>query len=179
MALIKCSECQRDISDKAEFCPGCGLPMSNKSKLTVENSKPELESAVSDNKSEDVDGSGCFGLSLIILVLLILVLIAKCSSNSDSAKVTGYSSAASISASERYPGPWMDDGNPEIIRALISNKIEGCGEFQYRKSYDNTSEYLVYCTRDGKNWVSYIVFPRDILDSDVQGPYRIDPSIPP
>jgi hypothetical protein len=24
MALIKCEECQREISDKAESCPGCG-----------------------------------------------------------------------------------------------------------------------------------------------------------
>ena len=26
MALIKCPECQNSISDKAEFCPHCGLP---------------------------------------------------------------------------------------------------------------------------------------------------------
>lgn len=28
MALIKCSECNRDISDKAAACPGCGAPVS-------------------------------------------------------------------------------------------------------------------------------------------------------
>ena len=27
MALIKCSECGREISDKAEVCPGCGAPV--------------------------------------------------------------------------------------------------------------------------------------------------------
>ncbi|MBS0413765.1 MAG: zinc ribbon domain-containing protein [Proteobacteria bacterium] len=27
MALIKCSECGRDISDKASACPGCGAPV--------------------------------------------------------------------------------------------------------------------------------------------------------
>lgn len=27
MALIKCSECGRDISDKATVCPGCGAPV--------------------------------------------------------------------------------------------------------------------------------------------------------
>ncbi|MBV5327369.1 MAG: hypothetical protein JZU65_06980, partial [Chlorobium sp.] len=26
MALIKCSECNKDISDKATTCPGCGCP---------------------------------------------------------------------------------------------------------------------------------------------------------
>ena len=28
MALIKCSECGREISDKAATCPGCGAPVS-------------------------------------------------------------------------------------------------------------------------------------------------------
>lgn len=28
MALIKCPECGREISDKAEACPGCACPMS-------------------------------------------------------------------------------------------------------------------------------------------------------
>ena len=27
MALIKCSECGRDVSDKAPACPGCGAPI--------------------------------------------------------------------------------------------------------------------------------------------------------
>ena len=27
MALVKCGECGREISDRAESCPGCGMPM--------------------------------------------------------------------------------------------------------------------------------------------------------
>ncbi len=27
MALIKCPECQREVSDKAPICPGCGYPL--------------------------------------------------------------------------------------------------------------------------------------------------------
>lgn len=27
MALVKCSECQKEISDKAESCPHCGNPI--------------------------------------------------------------------------------------------------------------------------------------------------------
>ena len=27
MAIIKCPECGRRISDKAKVCPGCGYPM--------------------------------------------------------------------------------------------------------------------------------------------------------
>ena len=28
MALIKCSECGKEISDKAKSCPNCGSPVS-------------------------------------------------------------------------------------------------------------------------------------------------------
>ena len=30
MALIKCSECGKQISDKAEFCPHCGITINSK-----------------------------------------------------------------------------------------------------------------------------------------------------
>ena len=32
MALINCKECGREISDKASMCPGCGCPLSTKSR---------------------------------------------------------------------------------------------------------------------------------------------------
>ena len=30
MALIKCSECGKEVSDKAKTCPNCGNPTQNK-----------------------------------------------------------------------------------------------------------------------------------------------------
>lgn len=38
MALIKCSECGKDISDRAGACPGCGAPVSG-SAATAPSSK--------------------------------------------------------------------------------------------------------------------------------------------
>lgn len=38
MALFKCPECGRQISNKAVSCPGCGYPISKE----VGNDKPEL-----------------------------------------------------------------------------------------------------------------------------------------
>lgn len=35
MALIKCSECGKDISDKASICPNCGCPLSEMVKSGV------------------------------------------------------------------------------------------------------------------------------------------------
>ena len=39
MALIQCPECGKMISDKAEFCLGCGYPIS----LTLEEDIPYEE----------------------------------------------------------------------------------------------------------------------------------------
>ena len=39
MAMIKCRECEREISNKAEKCPHCGFPLSKKSK---ENKKTNV-----------------------------------------------------------------------------------------------------------------------------------------
>ena len=34
MALIKCSECGKEISDKAPACPNCGMPLRSKDRRT-------------------------------------------------------------------------------------------------------------------------------------------------
>lgn len=35
MALIKCSECGKEISDKAESCPNCGNPINKKEESKI------------------------------------------------------------------------------------------------------------------------------------------------
>lgn len=34
MALIKCSECKKEVSDKAKTCPNCGSPISQLKEIT-------------------------------------------------------------------------------------------------------------------------------------------------
>ena len=43
MALIKCPECGREISDKAESCPGCGCPASEFEPNKVVDTRSELD----------------------------------------------------------------------------------------------------------------------------------------
>lgn len=56
MALIKCPECEKDISSRAEFCPHCGLPSAffiEKPKTEVKKSKNlEIKNAIEDFNSE-------------------------------------------------------------------------------------------------------------------------------
>lgn len=75
-----------------------------------------------------------------------------------------------------YPGAWQSDAPGDIIRALAVNDVRGCGEFHHKASVRNSGEYLVYCTRDGQTWTSYLVWPN--VDR-ISGPARPDPKISP
>ena len=50
MAMIKCSECNKEISDKAAFCVGCGAPISS--------SSPDDTSTQASAKIGDLNGDG-------------------------------------------------------------------------------------------------------------------------
>lgn len=49
MALIKCPECGREISDKAISCPGCGCPASEFQKDNVKSRYQETNYGISDD----------------------------------------------------------------------------------------------------------------------------------
>jgi len=75
---------------------------------------------------------------------------------------------------QRYPGPWHDDLHIGISRALVKNKIRGCGEYKYRPSIKDSGEYLVHCSADGARWSAYIVWEHS---GAVTGPHAPDPSL--
>lgn len=61
MALIKCPECKKDISDKAEICPKCGYELKEQS--TEKEAKPSF------NKLENFK----FDYKFIVIIALIIV----------------------------------------------------------------------------------------------------------
>lgn len=69
MALIKCTECDREVSDKASSCPGCGSPIA----ATPETTKPVRVKTSEDNFM--TRSRGCADVLLILFVILILFLI--------------------------------------------------------------------------------------------------------
>ncbi|WP_143482089.1 hypothetical protein [Pseudomonas congelans] len=84
--------------------------------------------------------------------------------------IAGYSETVE----EMYPAPWLERFNADINKALASSQIRGCGQYRYRVSTRSSSEFLVYCSRDGKNWLAYMVWPKI---SKVLGPYQPDPDL--
>jgi len=104
MALISCPECNKQISDKANICVGCGAPVvidspqSNfKSDATIaeeisaeditslntSNLTPTIDNSNLDGTNSDIKrGNTFFGYLLVSLVIIILIFLLTGGSNS-------------------------------------------------------------------------------------------------
>ena len=68
MALIKCPECGKQISDKAESCPNCGYRIES----TIEEKK-EIPSTIKQEAKEiDKKISICYAIVAVLVVLLFV-----------------------------------------------------------------------------------------------------------
>lgn len=79
------------------------------------------------------------------------------------------------STTEPYPGPWQESPNVDISETLKSQSVPSCSRYKYRRSSQNQSEYLVYCTSDGSKWTGYIVLAH--LHKIPVGPFEPDPAL--
>lgn len=68
MALIKCSECKKDISDKAECCPNCGCPISAMKQSPV--------FATNEKKNKRKGSIHLKALIAIVAISTVMILIA-------------------------------------------------------------------------------------------------------
>ncbi len=84
--LIKCPECNKDISDKALFCPHCGYPFDNKLNninQMVKNTKKEEHNVINAPKPKNDEWtekwlykpSHSKAISFIIFFILLLISI--------------------------------------------------------------------------------------------------------
>jgi uncharacterized membrane protein YvbJ len=64
MALIKCSECQSDVSENAQTCPHCGNPL--------KNPPQKVEIVEVERTSKKWKKKSLWGLAFIIVGLLLL-----------------------------------------------------------------------------------------------------------
>ena len=78
MAIIKCPECGRPVSDKAPFCPNCGVEIAGKVATAQQQpatsqpqSAPETVTTPPDTPKEKKNGT-----RNIIIVCLVLIAVA-------------------------------------------------------------------------------------------------------
>lgn len=70
---------------------------------------------------------------------------------------------------QSHPGAWKEAPDPAITAALVKNRTPACDHYRYRQRAGGLPEYLVQCTADKSNWVTYFVWPRA---ETVKGPAR-------
>jgi len=75
MAIIRCPECNKDVSDRAKACPHCGFPMNHS--VAIHNNISEREE-VEESKSRKrrlliFFAIGSVGLVLILVVVFLVV----------------------------------------------------------------------------------------------------------
>jgi hypothetical protein len=70
---------------------------------------------------------------------------------------------------QSHPGAWKDVPDTEITAALAKNKIPGCPQYRYRQRTGGLPEFVVQCTTDKANWVTYFVWPKS---EAVKGPAK-------
>lgn len=87
--------------------------------------------------------------------------------------MSGYA-MADAEISEKYPGPWQENFDQRITKTLAVNGIRGCGQYKFKEDAKQSKSYIVYCSRDGQNWLAYIVWA---ASEKVMGPYAPDPSL--
>lgn len=113
MALIKCSECGREVSDKAGSCPGCGAPISTKATAAAAPAKKK---------------TGC--LTWIITGILgLAILSALIGQYSDDSTSSGTSAVSRPPAPAPKPAidksPDKQNGREKLIADLQQRGVFG------------------------------------------------------
>lgn len=118
MALIKCSECGKDISDQATSCPGCGCPVKHEqdappqfAQQNAQNVPPQFAQqntqnvpphfaqqnnspnpSVNTGARPKKKGHGCLTTVIVILALMVIFIFAGVSNETKSRNASAESS---------------------------------------------------------------------------------------
>lgn len=143
MALIKCPECGKEMSDMAESCPQCGMPINE---IKAASGKPNVNTPKIQSKAEK-NGMPKWGWILIIVGSLLIVggIVFFCFMGKSSDFKDVHEEAVQISypdittqgvkpffvGSSMYDIPAKGDFYDTILLEKKYNAFEECGEMHY------------------------------------------------
>lgn len=175
MALIKCSECGKEISDKASSCPNCGAPVACTN--AIEPSKQPQVKPVKEKKK-----GSCLKTLLIAIAVFILFcsLVGSCgnddkeenssestiqesddNNDANSAETEPDYVAASENVDSATDELDVQDSTPAMSK---EDFIASCQEFNYKTIARNPDEYTgqnfvvdvkIFQTANGKWYTEY------------------------
>ena len=150
MALIKCPECGKEISDASTACIHCGYPISKnpdvqkKVKSNIENKEKETPKSEAE---EEKTKAGCIwiGFAAIILLFFAIGIMGESDSSSASTKPKSYTPTYEYNIPD-YEYDVPDDG--------LSGGEYWCmgkGDTCQNKTYSAYDFYCSSCDPDGDN----------------------------
>lgn len=162
MAMIKCGECGRDISDKAPACVGCGAPVKAGSVATVFG---------------DVDGDGKVGLSDVKAAFSAIG--SKASDLAQEATRQGKEMLKSQSQKDADAVHALSQGFGDEKPTLLSESDKNCSAFKaaLESTVDVKYAEIMRGKTDADRFLTYI--DGQILTASVRnvfkGPLRVTP----
>ncbi len=165
MALIKCPECGKEISDSAKNCPQCGYPLHTEEAENQDeqsNSKEEVKTIVVEKKSRH----GCLTFILVAVAIILAIVICTPSSSELSDQPESFEQVTvnqmrddlksnEIKAQNTYKGKWFE----------ITGRL---GDMDSDGSYFNLEDehflyaYTVQCyiPSNNRKWLSNVLMTK-------------------
>jgi hypothetical protein len=152
MALIKCPDCGREVSDRAPTCPQCGAPIRPAARQPV--IQPQVIQAPPQKQPKQIGclGSGC----VILIVLFVIVWIAA-----ESISPNHPAPVASGSSSSPAPSPSNESREEQALRNVHITKFSWekggfdnvmIANFTIRNDNDfPVKDIGIKCTHEGKS----------------------------
>lgn len=131
MALIKCPECGKDISDKASTCPNCGHPISpQQTTVNVTQVQPE--------KKEKKKGSCLTKIIGFVVVIIIIGVIASSGSKDDNKTKTSDAGSSTATTEKSTSEEAETTEEPEYINVTSTELIDAYNDNQVscKQNYD-------------------------------------------
>jgi RNA polymerase subunit RPABC4/transcription elongation factor Spt4 len=119
MALIKCAECGKEVSDQAFVCPNCGNPINSAQRsgsMIIKAQKPAKKT------------SGCLKLiGIISIAFLAAIIIAAYKGSSSRSGGTGTTAPR---AAQTQAAPAIDVTATALVKAYESNEISADAQYK-------------------------------------------------
>lgn len=151
MALIKCPECGKDVSDKAEICPRCGMQLGVKK----EESNNQHELNLQPKQKKRKSGKFWFAIGfvsgiivgMVLLVVICLIFPAEDINTSNSYEISQTNSTNQSTNTENTTNEQIDINGASLSfqyvdASIIPNGLES-GTYKVGKDVD-AGEYVLY-----------------------------------
>lgn len=158
MSFINCIECNKEFSDRSEFCPNCGCPTS----YSIKQSKdvPTIGATIQDNTEEHfsiketkqrllLNRTSIIAISAIVGLLLIIFLVNLQTQKKAISIVMNSNIESSYSTNDEIIRQWVtDDSNVYQTYGWTAKKVSGSiyfVSFGFDDDKDESNGYQMHC----------------------------------